>query len=188
MRENYSHVMGNAFEVEGYDRDIPFSVENSSENLLICSEVLDSLGVNYRLVFGTLLGLYRDGGLIPHDTDVDIALALEEVEVFLSSLSKLEDHGFKVVRYEPDRIISIGRKDNYVDFYFFEDKGNIYNMADYYFLTKEDFEEKNTLIFRGKELSILANPEQHFLDNYGADWRTPIKGLHAHPDNKKRTR
>lgn len=37
-------------------------------------KVLDAAGVTYWLDFGSLLGVYRDGDLILHDNDVDIAI------------------------------------------------------------------------------------------------------------------
>ena len=35
---------------------------------------LDHLKINYYVTDGTILGIYRDNKLIPHDTDIDIAL------------------------------------------------------------------------------------------------------------------
>jgi hypothetical protein len=36
-----------------------------------CTEALNQAGINYHLSWGTALGLYRDGKLIGHDTDID---------------------------------------------------------------------------------------------------------------------
>lgn len=40
---------------------------------------LEQGGIDYWLDWGTLLGAVRDGGLMPHDTDVDLSVAREEV-------------------------------------------------------------------------------------------------------------
>lgn len=50
------------------DRDILF------KNMLEVKEVLEKYSIKYCLSHGTILGIYRDGDLIPWDDDVDIAL------------------------------------------------------------------------------------------------------------------
>jgi hypothetical protein len=44
------------------------------------TDYLVSLGKHYRLSSGTLLGWYRDCGMIPHTTDIDIMLLRDEYE------------------------------------------------------------------------------------------------------------
>ena len=41
-------------------------------------QLLDSHGVFFWLVSGTLLGFIREGDFIEHDTDIDIAISLDD--------------------------------------------------------------------------------------------------------------
>jgi hypothetical protein len=44
------------------------------ENLLLAKKVLDSINVKFFLSHGTLLGWYRECGIIEHTTDVDLGI------------------------------------------------------------------------------------------------------------------
>ena len=48
--------------------------EAGKKGLLAIKRTLDELGVPFLLVAGTILGIYRDGDLLPHDKDVDLGL------------------------------------------------------------------------------------------------------------------
>ncbi|MDE7173220.1 MAG: tetratricopeptide repeat protein [Helicobacter sp.] len=48
--------------------------ETGKKGLLAIKRTLDELGVPFLLVAGTILGIYRDGDLLPHDKDVDLGL------------------------------------------------------------------------------------------------------------------
>ncbi|MDE7217231.1 MAG: LicD family protein, partial [Helicobacter sp.] len=50
------------------------SMDNPKQALLAIKGMLDSLGVPFCLAHGTLLGIYRDGDMLPGDSDVDIML------------------------------------------------------------------------------------------------------------------
>jgi hypothetical protein len=50
---------------------------------------LRSLGVPYALAYGTLLGWYRDRGLIPHDYDIDFAAPVSAYPLIAASAAQL---------------------------------------------------------------------------------------------------
>ena len=54
---------------------------NIRKGLVKFSEVMDSLFIPYSLFGGTLLGWYRDCGIIPHTTDVDLAVRYEDYDI-----------------------------------------------------------------------------------------------------------
>ena len=60
------------------------------------SEILNQNGYFFWLDYGTLLGIYRDGKLIKHDVDIDIAMFYSANVKNLMAV--LEENGFKFVR------------------------------------------------------------------------------------------
>ncbi len=68
---------------------------------------LESINKHYALVAGTLLGWYRDCGIIPHTTDMDVAITDNEYENgikkhFINNklIHLLIEHGLREVMYE----------------------------------------------------------------------------------------
>lgn len=58
--------------------------EHSQNALFDIKKILDSLGVPFCLAHGTLLGIYRDGDLLPGDSDVDVMLPWSVDRVWLA--------------------------------------------------------------------------------------------------------
>lgn len=56
---------------------------------------LHSLGGDYWIVYGTLLGWHREGRILPHDYDVDFGAPVDRFEAILASLHRLPA-GFNV--------------------------------------------------------------------------------------------
>jgi hypothetical protein len=50
------------------------AMEAHSKNLLATKSVLDSLGVQFFLSHGTLLGLYRECDVMSHTNDIDVGI------------------------------------------------------------------------------------------------------------------
>lgn len=63
------------------------------------AERLDRAGARYWLDTGTLLGMTRAGGLIPHDNDIDISLWREDAERLEAALSELDRREFFMKRF-----------------------------------------------------------------------------------------
>lgn len=181
MHTNYNDSITHPFKnmVEKFDIGI------AGENLTTCCRVLDEMEFSYRILFGTLLGLYRNGEIIEHDTDVDIAISVEDIHLAKSLISKLEGEGFKVVRYEKNHIFSLERNGVYVDFYIFRGFNGELACGDYK-IPLNSFAQYSIIEYRGHEIKALENPENFFLKYYGRDWETPIKNLHAAGRNAKR--
>ena len=55
----------------------------SSGNVVLrrCYEALESIGVKYQITDGTALGFYREGRFIPYDTDLDVDILADDVDI-----------------------------------------------------------------------------------------------------------
>jgi len=164
-------------------RTIPINIQQSTRNLLTTVDVFEHLEVKYCVVFGTLLGIYRDGGLIEHDTDTDIAVWIDNYSELVKIVEKMEENKLMLTRIIP-KIISFTRGGDYIDIYFYNKKNNksenLINHEHFGTMTPADFSKNNTVRFHNKELACPVDPEDYFQKLYGSDWSTPIKGKHAH--------
>jgi lipopolysaccharide cholinephosphotransferase len=125
----------------------------AKENLFLFKEILDKNNVKFMLAYGTLLGAIREGNFIEHDFDTDFIVLEEHRALFLDSLFEFSDNGFVVGRYEND-IISLIRKDEYIDVYFFRKYLFIYRKIGIYYTYSRFLEKTSTYNFLGEFFSI----------------------------------
>ena len=84
---------------EFFDTEKKINKENSRENLLILRNILIKTQIRWGLLFGTLLGAVREGDFIEWDIDTDIFVFDEDKQDLLDTIKELQDHGFKVIRF-----------------------------------------------------------------------------------------
>jgi phosphorylcholine metabolism protein LicD len=73
--------------------------KNADDALIMLEKVttfLESLGVEYWLEGGTLLGVIREDRLLPWDNDIDISISEEYYDVLLQALPELKRLGYMV--------------------------------------------------------------------------------------------
>lgn len=63
--------------------------DNAYQILFLLTRVLEHHNVNYHVDAGTLLGIYRDGKLIPWDDDLDIAVSAADMEDIKNVLGQI---------------------------------------------------------------------------------------------------
>ena len=78
-------------------------ISDALKTLSACCKQLAAMGVKHHVDAGTLLGLYRDGNLIPWDDDLDIAIdssgvkrVSDSLELFVSSLNHVSGGDWQV--------------------------------------------------------------------------------------------
>ena len=181
IENNHKSAITNPW-VGGYrgGDNIKLKLETARPNLSSFCKILSDNNLNYRIIFGTLLGLYREGDLIPHDEDMDTCIKNSDGPKLVTIIPELIKAGFEVVRYDHS-VISFGKDHDYIDVYLFKNL-----KCGCYSLSEKDFTCNNTISYRGEELPTIADPEAFFRRYYGADWKTPIEGLNANPKNEKR--
>jgi hypothetical protein len=148
-------------------------------------EQLKSAGITHWISSGTLLGLYRDGGFIPHDTDLDINVLVEKPEAIVV-------RGFEVCRimyyqkpqpgsptgyYSDDypMQIALTRGGEIFDMYYFYREGDFaLNINEYGIIKKPmHFIDNMTTITWHKKEYNAPGPIEDFLTWRFGDWKTP---------------
>jgi len=148
----------------------------SKDNLLSLHKCFEEFGVEFGLIYGTLLGAVREGNFIEHDEDTDLFALDEEREKILNSLFRLREYGLEVGRYEAE-ILSIMKDGEYIDIYFF--KKNVFGkrVANGSLIDAKYLEELEDLSFLGETFKVPKNPKELLETIYGKDWRIPIKDV-----------
>jgi hypothetical protein len=156
------------------------------------SEILDECNVEWQIGGGTLLGFYRDGDVIPHDTDLDVEVFFDthHVEKTVDTLTyKFFQRGFRLVRTQhndgktPMQVAFVHHETNIiVDIYcYYWDcaSGEYVNYNEHGLLMRPTSSVKDTEDFFVESLldtvKIPAEVEQYLLFRYGVDWETPKK-------------
>ena len=170
-----------------YDKGTKLNHEIIINDLIEVCEILDQYDIDYNILFGSLLGMYRDGKLISHDPDVDLAIKFNQQLNLIQALEELTNNmGFKIIRYSINQLVSIYKNNVYIDIYTFKTIGDYYRCADYS-IHKDVFDNDNTINCDGYDFKTIKDPETFFENMYGLDWRTPLVGSHAHPSRKGKT-
>ncbi|GAA1328796.1 hypothetical protein GCM10020360_26720 [Nonlabens tegetincola] len=151
---------------------------------------LQALGLRPFVVGGTLLGGVRDGTLLPHDDDADVAYLSEytnPVDVAAEGLRvghALTASGHYIVRHSA----------THMQLYFFAPDGDVDHYVDVFsaFYTEDGFLNQpfhvrgqlsmdqmlpfGTVSIRGVSFPSPRDPDAWLEINYDENWRTPIPG------------
>ena len=160
------------------------NVGNAKINLALFYDIMAKYNFEYRLVFGTLLGIYRDGDLIKHDQDIDIGIRPSQLTVLEKALPELCENGFNVTRYSKNMLVSLSRNDEYIDLYIFSDQPNNTYTCGMYKLWEKDFTSPTEVEFMDRKFNTVSEIEPFLVTYYGQSWKTPIKGISANPKNR----
>lgn len=143
-------------------------------------DILNSLEVNYFLADGTLLGIYRDNRLIPHDFDIDLSVVYPVDVKAIERKFKL--NGFKIGR----KAIAFGKIQQLC---FFTDNQDLLDITFYtiindyaYCFCEKDFYFKHRAHHYHKKIPHqfdhytfnIPNDTEFWLEEvYGESWRIP---------------
>ncbi|GAA1780699.1 class I SAM-dependent methyltransferase [Leucobacter iarius] len=153
---------------------------------------LVEMGLRPFVVGGTLLGGVREGALLPHDDDADVAYLSEftnPADVAREGFAvghRLQRLGYELVRHSATHMqlyfrSDSGSVDHYVDVFtaFFTDDGNINQPFHVRGPLREDqMLPFGTVSIAGRDFPTPADPDAWLVINYDENWRTPIPGYH----------
>lgn len=153
------------------------------KNLKFVSSLFELLDIEYTTFYGTLLGIHRDGDLIPHDDDIDFLISdkyfKKITDLFKSNniISNLHFHGDgeNFFQYKP-------QDGSCVDFYFYHDTPENYVIDKWNFLARpfdsssylfipKPFLETQYVDMNGFKTRIPKDPEAACKFLYGERFR-----------------
>lgn len=167
------------------------SVKIRRRGILVLNDILGVLNHDKPkafAVFGTLLGLYREKGLLAHDIDIDIACFYEDLPDIIETLSeiginfiyKFQDNDFpEQVEYRffykdiPFDIFVFHKATSYVYCTDFVRK------SDEFFTRELRFEHFDlaSIVIDGHSYVTPSNPEKFLASRYGPSFMTPDRSF-----------
>jgi len=170
------------YKVETY---IPIHVSGpmppgANQALELSCGLLEQNGVPFVLAWGTALGLYRDGRLILHDTDIDIDIVDYHDHDFINEI--FVNAGMTLARrvfYQKkiQQLVYLSEDGVIVDVVFWAKKGKmLINYCEPGHVLKLPFEllkNKTRINYKDRAYPIPALSEAYLTMLYGTDWRTP---------------
>jgi hypothetical protein len=144
----------------------------------VLREGVNKLRMEYWLTTGTLLGLYRDGKLIPRDTDLDVAVKGYE-HIWADLVTRLS--GFEVIRvvinHDKLQQIAFKRRDVIFDVFVYWARPNAeiysnYGAAGRLDIPREVLGDLADLNTRYGLFTVPMNSDRYLTGLYG-DWRVP---------------
>ncbi|MEA1053010.1 tetratricopeptide repeat protein [Lamprobacter modestohalophilus] len=180
----------------------PMSVEQAHRTLRALKQTLDSLRIPFFLVFGTLLGIVRDGRLLPNDKDLDLALPWATPRAAL--VDALAQAGFitpaeRQIKQDKDgawriAVVHLATQIS-IDLFFARGVESGVEFGVDYLPEPIRWRVRRfalaPLRYQGMELSAPAPAEAFLEDFYGPDWRTPqhycgvLRGAALLPDARE---
>jgi hypothetical protein len=172
---------GQSSEFHYFPFDTTKPMPKGAEDVMVrLCDILEEMGIRYRITDGTVLGLYRDKGFIPHDNDIDVDVLdcadVTEIEV------RMRSAGMKLGR----RVSQSGKiqqltyyDNNFIIFdliFWFSESDKILNYSEPGYLRTQPityFSELGELSWNGHAYPVPAHLEEWLAFRYGEDWNVP---------------
>ena len=141
---------------------------------------LEGLSVHYRVTDGTVLGLHRDKGFIPHDNDIDIDVldCSDPARLHRCMRSRGMHLGRRVYRHGQIQQLAY-YSDNQIIFdmaFWYRDGDKVVNLEEPGYRREQPlayFSKLGSLHWNGRTYPVPSNLEEWLAFRFGNDWRTP---------------
>lgn len=149
--------------------------------LLTVKHILEENHIPFFLIFGTLLGAYRDKEFIRWDSDMDIGLFQEDRPRVMQLVERGEFavYGMQYRSNLLSMFNSLEYKNEFLDFFYFTRQENLYTSGKSNILSWQLDKTPVMLEFLGESFRTVHDIEQYLKRHYGSDWKFPKKGKHA---------
>ena len=150
--------------------------EIALDNLFIIIKLLDIYKIDYRLIFGALLGLFRDKELIKWDSDIDLFVTDENFKKIndINFLEQVNKEGFIFRCEENKRKIKFFKNYEKIAINSYRLKNSKYIRSNYNF-PKSLLEEYTLLTVKNNQIKVPKSIENFLEFTYGKNWKKPIK-------------
>ncbi len=155
-------------------------------------DILEKYNIPYWLDDGTLLGIVRDGDLIPFDHDADIGIPGEYAEQVIALaphflpfyvLSKrVKRTKWYEGKYRACKVKTIREKilkiNFHLDLFFKYEQDDVFRWIDCDALKQVDakyYRKLDKITWHGREVNVPSNTHEYLANNFG-DWQTPNRG------------
>ena len=147
----------------------------AKDALFLVADCLEELGLRYWLCFGTALGLYRDGGFIPWDDDIDLQV---EDAIFQDTMYDVKE---LLLENGCEKVRAVKRPTNSKMSIFYKGiKVQIQGITE----TTDSPDMIQMLLFQyprkyyyetceGRNFTLPGPPEEYLKYCYGDDWNIP---------------
>ena len=179
----------------------PMLVQDASNVLLDLHSLLLEHSIPFFLAYGTLLGVYRDSELLPHDKDLDVGLDWNFPRDQLISILKhsgnywIDPKSTNPSHYDFNFGVIEKRRGISIDFFFFKPEGD-FLLSGFHHLPRPLLWRFNRfdwgdIKYKGRTFKSPSNPELFLTDIYGPEWRVPdpyfdslVSGLNLTEESK----
>jgi phosphorylcholine metabolism protein LicD len=151
-------------------RELP----HAPEVLAAGADLLDGLDLTWWLSSGTALGVWRDGGLIAHDTDLDVGV-LDKPGVFALLDQAFRAAGFVDYRQTGYQRAYLYREVIFDVYVYRRENDQLVAYTEVGRLAKPArlFDDLTTLEFAGRIYPMPNPPDEYLRVRYGPAWHTP---------------
>lgn len=140
-------------------------------------EIVDRLHeIDYVVLSGTALGLYRDNELIPTDTDIDLVVIGDSQADTIRDL--FSDYLLVFETWENDKVqqLAYQEKGVLIDIHFYYKEGENYvchHKGGVFTIEREQLDEPTLRATKYGAIPFPKDPVKFFEKKYGKDWKTP---------------
>lgn len=180
------NINGRKFEYEDissrFPQTGPINKKDALKLMTIISEVFEKYGIFFMPMWGTLLGIIRNGDFIDHDDDIDLLMLHEDENKLYDALVELKERGvFLCKQYKGQIYTVVSSEGIHCDIDVLRKAHFPYNLA--YCVVLEKYRPKRLfgkykkIDFKGLKISVPENSDDFLTYFYGKSWRVPQKGV-----------
>ena len=165
-----------------YHIEGPINKENAFKLLTIITEVFEKNNIFFMPMWGTLLGIIRNGDFIDHDDDVDLMMEYSDEDKLYEALHELKEKGVFLCKQFHGKIYTFVSSDGIIcDIDVL--RKTIFPYSIRYYMLLDRFRPKylfgkyKKIDFKGLKVNIPENTNEFLSYFYGESWRIPQKGV-----------
>jgi hypothetical protein len=158
------------------------NIKKLDDALLFGGSLLDEIKLPFVLVCGTLLGVIREGQLLDHDHDVDVAVFVDDMtDDMRGCLRNNAEFGHDQESHSGKGQLDLIHNGIHFDIFFIHKKNgkSFFNpIGEECMIWDDDVFDKSKwkkARYLGREWNIPAKPIKFFNTYFGKDWKIPIQ-------------